>query len=190
MSERVSDIEELFDLFATKFSHGKAPISISKACQSVLSDYPWPGNVRELEHFCRRLSVLYSAGQDIDLRLIPAQFIPSAMCSLIDELPVPLETDGQQSRDATVDPHLMLHEGGLSLPVLKQDLTGQISVYEKTLFIDDLLSNGLKATLADIESGLIESVLCRVDRNVSECARVLGVKRTTLIAKLEKLDIR
>jgi DNA-binding NtrC family response regulator len=105
-------------------------------------------------------------------------------------LPVPLETDGQQSRDATVDPHLMLHEGGLSLPVLKQDLTGQISVYEKTLFIDDLLSNGLKATLADIESGLIESVLCRVDRNVSECARVLGVKRTTLIAKLEKLDIR
>jgi ActR/RegA family two-component response regulator len=32
--------------------------------------------------------------------------------------------------------------------------------------------------------------LYRVDRNVSECARVLGVKRTTLIAKLEKLDIR
>jgi DNA-binding NtrC family response regulator len=105
-------------------------------------------------------------------------------------LPVPLETDSQQSCDATVNPNLMLHEGGLSLPVLKEDLAGQISVYEKTLFIDDLLSNGLKATLADIERGLIESVLYRVDRNVSECARVLGVKRTTLIAKLEKLDIR
>ena len=134
LSDRISDIEELFDLFAAKFSHGKEPISISKACQSVLADYPWPGNVRELEHFCRRLSVLYPAGQE--------------------------------------------------------DLAGQISVYEKTLFIDDLLSNGLKATLADIERGLIESVLYRVDRNVSECARVLGVKRTTLIAKLEKLDIR
>lgn len=190
LSDRISDIEELFDLFAAKFSHGKEPISISKACQSVLADYPWPGNVRELEHFCRRLSVLYPAGQNIDLRLIPAQYIPSAMCSLIDELPVPLETDSQQSCDATVNPNLMLHEGGLSLPVLKEDLAGQISVYEKTLFIDDLLSNGLKATLADIERGLIESVLYRVDRNVSECARVLGVKRTTLIAKLEKLDIR
>jgi len=190
LSDRVSDIQELFDLFATKFSHGKAPISISKACQSVLNNYSWPGNVRELEHFCRRLSVLYPAGQDIDLRLIPAQFIPSAMCSLIDELQVPLETDSQLRHDVALDPQLTLHEGGLSLPLLKQDPAGQISVYEKSLFIDDISSKGLKATLADIERDLISSVLCRVERNVSECARILGVKRTTLIAKLAKLDIR
>lgn len=190
LSERGSDIQELFDLFATKFSNGKAPISLSKACQSLLNSYPWPGNVRELEHFCRRISVLYPGGKDIDLRLVPTHFIPSGMCSLIDELQVPSDTGGWPSLDTPLDPQSTLHQVGFSQPILKPDPVGQISVYEKSLFADDLSSKGLKATLADIERELITSVLRRTDGNVSECARILGVKRTTLITKLEKLDIR
>ena len=47
----------------------------------------------------------------------------------------------------------------------------------------------LKDRVTDFERQLIEKALADANSNISEAARLLGVKRTTLIEKMGRLDI-
>ncbi|MDA1207633.1 MAG: sigma-54-dependent Fis family transcriptional regulator, partial [Proteobacteria bacterium] len=53
----------------------------------------------------------------------------------------------------------------------------------------ELAEATLKARVAHFEKELIEKALSDANGNISEAARTLGVKRTTLIEKMSRLQI-
>jgi DNA-binding NtrC family response regulator len=73
LRERPTDILELADHFAKKFSaaNGMARKTISAEARKQLLANPWPGNVRELENTIHR-AVLLSSGAEIDAEAIRA----------------------------------------------------------------------------------------------------------------------
>jgi len=53
----------------------------------------------------------------------------------------------------------------------------------------NLTEASLKERVSDFERQLIEKALADANGNISEAARLLGVKRTTLIEKMGRLSI-
>ncbi|MEK9989871.1 MAG: helix-turn-helix domain-containing protein [Halieaceae bacterium] len=53
----------------------------------------------------------------------------------------------------------------------------------------NLAEASLKERVSDFERQLIEKALADANGNISEAARLLGVKRTTLIEKMGRLSI-
>lgn len=60
LRERKEDIEELVDMYLSRFSCelGKKTPTITKSAANLLKNYDWLGNVRELRNICERLVVL------------------------------------------------------------------------------------------------------------------------------------
>jgi DNA-binding NtrC family response regulator len=74
----------------------------------------------------------------------------------------------------------------IELADLPPDLRGQVESEAPVL---DLPANGvdLPALIATIEQGLIERALSRTGQNKGAAARLLGLKRTTLVEKLKRM---
>jgi DNA-binding protein Fis len=78
--------------------------------------------------------------------------------------------------------------------VTKEDLKEIVSLKEKILQLCDSLSNEkkgalYKSVLGVIEKPLIEDVLQRTEGNQLKAARILGLNRNTVRAKIRKLGI-
>jgi transcriptional regulator with PAS, ATPase and Fis domain len=62
LRERMEDLEDLVNLFLSKFSAGKV---MSQAALEVLGRHNWPGNVRELRNVVERATILVGSGREI-----------------------------------------------------------------------------------------------------------------------------
>lgn len=83
--------------------------------------------------------------------------------------------------------------GGL-IKIVRKTKIGEASLSTRILELKDILlreKDGLlyKSILAEIERPLIESVLERTEGNQLKAARILGINRNTLCAKIKKLGI-
>src|SRR4030042_18713 len=83
--------------------------------------------------------------------------------------------------------------GGI-IKIVKKTNSHQASTGERILELKNLLlkteeGNVYKELIEEIEKPLIESILERVEGNQLKAAKVLGINRNTLRAKMKKLNI-
>ncbi len=186
---RASEVKELVHHFANVFEQpGKGPISLTAGFMALMEEYEWPGNVRELSNTIHRFSILYP-GQKLDATNIDPTMLPAGMIELVevrksnrgmsDELRG--EKIASLSNEMAPDPAPASEVDSEfeSIVMLAQGLDGITG--EKP---------SLKMMLGDIEQDLISKALGESGGNVSKCAKLLKMQRTTLIERIKKYGLQ
>lgn len=195
LRERKEDIPELLRFYAShyKLGHTQA-VRFSTDFLQALVDYPWPGNVRELCNLIDRFSTLY-AGQELDLRAIPANLLPKALVPIQAEL---LERSGPATlQEMSLPPEVLaeMQAAESASPMVNQP-EPQDNDIESIIMLAQGMPHlppegmSLKDRLAEIERNIIEQALERSQGNVSRTAKLLNLQRTTLIEKINKYELR
>lgn len=172
LRDRPDDIPALIQAFLkVSKSRGRGTIEFSEGAVQQLKDYAWPGNVRELGNLIERLMVLFPN------QLVTSQNLP----------------DGYRSSNPTVS-----EERGKSpqLDLLSHGVTEELFTVAEPLPTDGsdpiLLDSpiDLKARLSELERDLILAALDQTDWVTSHAATWLKLRRTTLVEKMRKYDIK
>jgi len=203
LRERIEDLPLLVrDFIAHNIAEGRGHVELSPPALAALGLHRWPGNVRELGNLIERLSIV-SAGRiagvgDLPARYRPPDWKPSQALEQPrtdrDESHVPPELESALREEfACTDPEDSATEtqelrAGAALaaqhPVGPE--AGAAGASEAVLpgaGID------LRAHLAAIERRLIEQALERTGGIVAHAARLLNLRRTTLVEKMRKLGM-
>ena len=193
LRDRLEDLPLLIrDFISLNANNGRARIQLHPRVLEALSNYQWPGNVRELGNLMERLSILCPQGM-VDLGELPSRYRPKDWSPEQDvELMFGMAdiaaTEEQTSR--------ALHAQSGAL-VLLDDLSEQqaLQVLNTDLPGDGQLSHlpqqglDLRSHLYDIERALIRQAMERAGGTVAHAARLLQLRRTTLVEKLRKFDL-
>jgi len=167
LRDRKADIPVLVDKFIVQFSRRKSdqPTRIDPLAMRSLQGYGWPGNVRELENLIQRLVILHR-GKCVTPKELPEKYRVEPIPE--EELPRSLPAESLVSEieaapvaPVVVAPEVEWGEDGL-------DFNGLISEYEDRLILQ---------------------ALSRTGGNKKEAARLLNLKRTTLIEKIKKKNL-
>jgi sigma-54 specific flagellar transcriptional regulator A len=182
LRERLDDLPVLIDHLVQRQSHsGGRQIQLDHTAMDCLIRNRWPGNVRELSNLLERLAILFPA-QIITAADLPDRYRSTAVGWLgsevrIDARPEPAaETSAYRRETATS----MLESETL------QESEAEAVSYE---MLDAALPRGgidLKDHMSAIEIGLIRKALEEADGTVAGAARLLRIRRTTLVEKLRK----
>jgi sigma-54 dependent transcriptional regulator, flagellar regulatory protein len=203
LRERLEDLPVLIEhLVQRQGQTAGRHIRLDKEAMNCLARNPWPGNVRELANLLERLAILFPE-QTVTAADLPERyrnkgttawfgsgvsFAPPAPAAqafgrvspgLLEELLEAGEMDFSDTSPMAVASDLADSEEFAD--------TVQIAVTE-THSGFQLPRGGmdLKDHLSAIEVGLIRKALEEADGTVAEAARLLGMRRTTLVEKLRK----
>ncbi len=191
LRERLEDLPLLIrDFAARNVSEGRSRIELTARTLQALERHPWPGNVRELGNLIERLSIL-CPNRKVDITDLPPKYRPAgvvedllnmqdaqalAPVSLADEL-----LDAGQS--GTDDEDLFTLDDHEAMSMLTQGITHDA--------LTELPAGGLdlRDHLFVIERELIRQALTRAGGTVAHAARLLKLRRTTLVEKLRKFEM-
>jgi sigma-54 specific flagellar transcriptional regulator A len=193
LRERLEDLPVLIDnLVMRQGQIAGRRIRLDKDAMNCLARNPWPGNVRELANLLERLAILYP-GQMVTAADLPDRYrgtgaagwfgsgmrIQPAAAALMEEL---LERgEGGAVHTGAV------HTGTVQTGTVQTGAvqTGAVTAGSAGF---ELPRGGidLKDHLSAIEIGLIRKALEEADGTVAEAARLLRMRRTTLVEKLRK----
>ncbi|MCK4841572.1 MAG: sigma-54-dependent Fis family transcriptional regulator [Methylococcales bacterium] len=165
LMRRSEDIPLLVhDLVARMKATNRESIQFTTEALGLMMQHPWPGNVRELSNFIERLAITHP-NAIIDKADLPEKFqvyeIPSGLVVEV------VETDSIDNNE------------------------GEIRVSERQVTESKLPSEGmdLKGYLNEMEINLIQQALTESDGVVAHAAKLLNMRRTTLVEKLRKYDL-
>jgi len=193
---RIEDLPLLVrDFIAHNIAEGRGHVQLTPRSLAALSLHRWPGNVRELGNLIERLSIV-RGGRTAEVGDLPMKYRPTdwspetdkSFCvseelPLAEDLPAIDElsefiTDEQAS--AIVEP--------AAAQTLDAGAPGATRAMNHHSFLpDDGLD--LRAHLLAIERSLITQALHRTGGTVAHAARLLHLRRTTLVEKLRKLGM-
>ncbi len=165
LKERKQDIPLLIEAFLDKFAknRGRDPFTFSSQAYAAIACYDWKGNVRELENLIQHMSVLYS-GQQVHLGDLPEK---------IQSVEIP---------DDFSNPFFLVEDNESPKPESDQVVHSQdISWQSGQIDFNELIN--------DFETQLIIQALKQTDGNKKEAAKLLNLKRTTLLEKIKKKSI-
>jgi sigma-54 dependent transcriptional regulator, flagellar regulatory protein len=204
LRDRVADLDALIAEFLDQnAAAGRGVFTFSARARAALHRYSWPGNVRELANLIERLSILNNGGI-VDLPQLPPRYRPveiageivgasgpfAAAAACTTPAPVaPIEAaPAQQGLPFAIESMIdtaLTHDEALDLLQRRDGLAAAAAEAAK------LPSDGidLRAHLFAIEHGLIREALDRSGGTVAQAARLLGLRRTTLVEKLRKFGI-
>ncbi len=166
LKDRKEDIPLLIRAFIETYTEkrGRKSFSLSQQAISALINYEWRGNVRELENLIQHMSVLYS-GKHLEITDLPEKFHDLAS-EPATEMSSPTRGPVPENRAGTA--------GALpSLAAISWE-NGQID---------------FNAIIDTMETQLILQALRMSEGNKKEAARILGLKRTTLLEKIKKKNL-
>ncbi len=163
----------------------------------ILSQYTWPGNIRELANLVERLSILYPD------RVVDAQHLPpkyqsktafQSATDIIKEPPFnPAFMFADQDETDEIEKSL-LKKLPLDLPQKITNGFSEIPITSETISNTEGVMNAdgldLKEHLASMEIQLIRQALDKTEGVVAHAAKLLKMRRTTLVEKLKKYDIK
>jgi sigma-54 specific flagellar transcriptional regulator A len=195
---RIDDLAMLVRDFAEQnVGQGRGRVQLSARAMQVLKQQAWPGNVRELGNLIERLSIL-CPDRVVDVGDLPLKYRPAGWADdLLTQLP-PAELSGAPSFESSVaefragdaaqqqaasdDDHPMADEQAMLMLAIAEDPTPALA---------RLPSEGLdlRNHLFDIERALIRQALDRSNGTVAHAARLLNLRRTTLVEKLRKFEM-
>ena len=174
LKERLADIPLLLENFLETHAtqRNRKKFTISRTVYEALLTYDWKGNVRELENLVQQLAILCS-GKEVQLDDLPQRILENfdeqqvdgtqieAILNSVKQETAPQTTDKQPSQRPTI-PTESWEEGQVDFKELIND-------YESQLIIQAMkLSNG----------------------NKKEAAKLLNLKRTTLLEKIKKKGLQ
>ena len=167
LRERVEDLPALIDdLIARLEAERRGSVRLTNRAVRALQRYSWPGNVRELANLIERLTIMHPFDV-VDAADLPAKF----------RLPEPLDSEAEVADPAGLGAGTLAadaalpagQEAGAHLPPEGMDL---------------------KAHLANLELDLIRQALDEADGVVAHAAKLLGMRRTTLVEKMRKYGVQ
>jgi sigma-54 specific flagellar transcriptional regulator A len=181
LRERLEDLPVLIEHLVRRQSENAGRhIRLDKSAMQCLTQNRWPGNVRELANLLERLAILFPhkivTADDLPERYRAGG--PGAFFNPGVRMPSPSEPLCDSAVDA----------------LLEAEAEAEAEVEEEEVEVDDpdvgqaLKSGGidLKDHLSSIEIDLIRKALAEADGTVAEAARLLKIRRTTLVEKLRK----
>ncbi len=199
LRERLEDLPILIDDLTQRLGQAAGRrIRLDNEAMACLARNAWPGNVRELANLLERLAILFPE-QSITAADLPERYRgtgavgwfgtgvriaqPAAGEGLIEEL---LDAETRIGEGVAT-----VHAAGIDTarrnsPGVKAEHAAADCVAE--LMGLELPQGGidLKDHLSAIEIGLIRRALEEADGTVAEAARLLRIRRTTLVEKLRK----
>jgi sigma-54 specific flagellar transcriptional regulator A len=186
LRERLEDLPVLIEhLVARQASANHRPLRMDRDALQSLVHHAWPGNVRELANLLERLAILYPD------QVVGAADLPDRYRGPVSAIPP--EVLRILASDLTVvtaaAPAIVsaAHAVVSAAPATVMAARGPAGAAEDGL--DEALPRGgldLKDHLNAIELGLIRKALEEADGTVAEAARLLRMRRTTLVEKLRK----
>ncbi len=171
LRDRLEDLPLLVDELIERMAHEQGVrVSLSPAALRSLNHYPWPGNVRELANLMERLTILKPHCQ-VEPGDLPAKFRAYIPAEPVVVEAVALEAvaaGGSAERAETPSGRLLANELN-GLPPEGLDL---------------------RQYIMELESSLIQSALDETNGVVAHAATLLKMRRTTLVEKMRKYNIR
>ncbi|MEM7706860.1 MAG: sigma-54 dependent transcriptional regulator [Pseudomonadota bacterium] len=162
LRDRAEDLRDLIEFFCENLQReGRPTPLISGEAMARLHQYPWPGNVRELSNLVDHLSVMYP-----DERVFEAD--------LPENVRGPVKKQAEETpptRDRLPNELLTDRSPEETAPVLPRcgvDLADYLKTQEQSLILQSLSQAG----------GV-----------VAKAAKLLGLRRTTLVEKMRKYGI-
>jgi len=169
LTSRKEDIPLLIENFVKRYSveRGREPFRFSKDALQTLLRYNWKGNVRELENVIQHMSILYS-GKTVEKSDLPEKF--NSEENVIDE-DVSHLLSGSTSETASYEAPSSIEEFFTEISFAENE---EVDFYEiVNAFEKKLIIGALRATQG----------------NKKEAAKLLRLKRTTLLEKIKKKQL-
>jgi DNA-binding NtrC family response regulator len=170
LKERREDIPLLLEAFIHTYStqRGRAPLTFVPHAVTALMNYEWRGNVRELENLVQHMSILFS-GKDVRIEDLPERFTLGLDPALFIELPQAAVAQQEERAEQAEDEAIITAMADVSWE------RGQVDFNE---------------LINDFERQLIIQAMRKTSGNKKEAARLLNLKRTTLLEKMKKKEIQ
>ena len=189
LRERSADLPLLIATLSERVqaTHGRS-VRLLPETLAALQQYRWPGNVRELANLLERLGVQCGA-QAVAIADLPARYQPVGWTP-------PVQQD-EGALDGSLDPLAELKNlddeqcaepaDELSPGVVAELLFSSPAAEAPA----DMPAGGmdLRAYLENLERRLIGQALESAHGTVAQAARLLGLRRTTLVEKLRKYGL-
>ncbi len=169
LRERVEDIPLLINELIARIEHEKrGSVRMTPAAVMALCQYGWNGNVRELANLIERMAILHPFGV-VDVKELPEKYKPDAMATSA--------VYADQVNDAAAT------EANMNAVMIDQEDEQE---YNARLPRDGI---NLKEHLSNLEVSLIRQALTEANGVVAHAAKLLNMRRTTLVEKLRKYGI-
>jgi len=168
--------------------HGLS-VRLTPHAVAALEQYRWPGNVRELSNLLERIAI-ESAGEPVCVAQLPSRYRPAGWIQPPEQAPVQEpESPETYISDEIVD--AILETGEDVTEAIDPSILGDASILRFSPALPDLPAGGmdLKQYLDDLERSLICKALEAANGTVAQAARLLGLRRTTLVEKLRKYGV-
>ncbi|MFI4894895.1 MAG: sigma-54 interaction domain-containing protein [Steroidobacterales bacterium] len=192
LRERAEDLPQLIAALTERNgSSGRPRVQFTAAALGALKAYRWPGNVRELGNLIERLSIQCQTRPvtiaDLPARYRPADWTPGAepACETL-LAAVPAMSLLAPARAATT----------AALAPIEPECAAEdeADAVIEPQFAEALLSEipagfDLRQFLETLEQRLIVRAMESSGGTVAQAARVLGLRRTTLVEKLRKYSM-
>nr|WP_028579381.1 sigma-54 dependent transcriptional regulator [Desulfogranum japonicum] len=175
LRERKEDIPLLVDYFIHSLGkkRSKKLQGFDLAAMQTLTNLYWRGNVRELENLVQHMTILYS-GQRVGYNDLPEKYRSEEAVAGNNLNASPKNGEAQDSMTATPE----------QLPLFSPASGSQVQDMWPEEGID------FNAMVNDFETQLIVQALKMTQGNKKEAARILNLKRTTLLEKIKKKELQ
>lgn len=185
LRSRIEDLPQLVRTFNERNSAaGRSKVEFNSRALKVLSHYPWPGNVRELGNLVERMSIL-CPNRRVDVADLPPKYRPQALLAELD-----LESEDDTDNAILLPEHDECNlsdsgelDDGEAMSLLSESSSPESLARLPPEGID------LRDHLFTIERDLIQQALNRAGGTVAHAARLLKLRRTTLVEKLRKFQM-
>ncbi|HKU15517.1 MAG TPA: sigma-54 dependent transcriptional regulator [Steroidobacteraceae bacterium] len=181
LRSRIDDLPMLVRDFSDRnVDAGRSKVELTARALKVLSAYPWPGNVRELGNLIERLSIL-CPNRRVDFTDLPLKYRPPSVLAQLNLDAIPDEVPQVEEAD----------EAEESVSLDDREVISLLAEQGPTEMFVQLPAEGLdlRDHLFTIERGLIQQALSRSGGTVAHAARLLKLRRTTLVEKLRKFQM-
>jgi sigma-54 specific flagellar transcriptional regulator A len=194
LRDRGEDLPLLISDLVQRFgAAGRPPVQFAAATIDALKAYGWPGNVRELGNLIERMSVQCGARAvaiaDLPPRYRPADWsVEAALAPAPEELiasaPV-LSVLGPALEALSRDASATVEEGASEL----EEPPSMDPQFADALLDEIPMDFDLRNYLESLEQRLIVRAMRAAGGTVAQAARLLGLRRTTLVEKLRKYSL-
>ena len=206
LRSRSEDIPLLIrDFVEQNVAEGRGRLQLSPRALAALALHSWTGNVRELSNLVERLSIV-CGNRIAEVRDLPPKYRPPEDWTLeVKALDTSLSVTALEDTSQEIpveEEKLPLNENSVLTAFeseafepnpLVPDRSAPTTIDAASPFegLTRLPEDGidLRAHLLAIERRLIEQALERANGTVAQAARLLNLRRTTLVEKLRKLGI-
>ncbi len=189
LRSRLEDLPQLVEEFsAHNAAEGRPRVTLAPDTLALLARHGWTGNVRELSNLIERLSILCGA-RPVQPADLPARYRPAAVPEAAMTAPAPTEATPTAAEALLSDTEVLRILESPAGPTrvtatgtpLAPDASGLAALPDSGL--------DLRLHLAGIERALIEQALERTQGTVAHAARLLNLRRTTLVERMRKLGL-